>query len=373
MLRAFGVALALLTCDVIAGAILAGTGAIPPSDRGDLLTLKQESAREVLGQPNIREEPWAEQFGAELADFQLQAPTYVPFLVTAPHEFRSRFLNVIDGERSSHRPHLPPGATPLQVAFFGGSTMFGIGQRDDHTIPSEFARRAADAGVPVEVHNYGFPAWVSWQELQYLERLLASDRTFDVIVFYDGFNEFLVQRTEYSVDPTHSGASALQALASSFHTEHETAPGYLGGLRELVATYRRNSALSRLADRLFGTTPAPVWMAHASSASAEQQADAAMRIYRRSHRLISDLARDHGTPVRFFWQPTQAGWAPEIISRLPRDVIDISHALDGWQSDVYIGEVHTNEEGAFLVAEAMWDSLAPEMEQLERGKEPTGE
>ncbi|MEZ5178669.1 MAG: hypothetical protein R2746_10425 [Acidimicrobiales bacterium] len=32
--------------------------------------------------------------------------------------------------------------------FLGGSTMFGIGQRDDHTIESGFVRIADEAGTP---------------------------------------------------------------------------------------------------------------------------------------------------------------------------------------------------------------------------------
>lgn len=364
LLTAFGAVSALLVADVTAGAILTGTELMPPSDRGELVTLKEASARSVLGQPNIRHEPWAEPFAEELAAFQLQSPTYVPYLVMAPHDFHGRYLNVNGGERASYRPTTPAGAEPLRVAFFGGSTTFGIGQRDEHTIPSEVARIAEDAGTVVEVHNYGFPAWVSWQEFQYLERLLAAGESFDLVVFYDGFNEFLTQRTEYSTDPTHSGASTLQGLASDFHTEHETRPGYLAGLGELVTTYRRNSGLSRLADRLLGTTPTPSWMPSASSATGAQQARAALDIYRRSHALTSSLAADHSTPVQFFWQPIRDGWDSEVGDRLPRDVIDISHALDGKEGDVYIGEVHTNEVGARLVAESMWDALAPVLEQL---------
>ena len=98
--------------------------------------------------------------------------------------------------------------------------MFGVGQRDEHTIPSEVARLAEDDGVALEVHNYGLPGWVAWQEVQYLERLLARGERYDLAVFYDGFNELLVQGTGYSADPTHLGADVMDRFARDFTREH---------------------------------------------------------------------------------------------------------------------------------------------------------
>ena len=356
--------LGLLAVDVLAGALLSGTGLLPPADRGDLVTQKREAAAETMAMPNVVDEPWAASFGESLADFQLETPTYVPFIVAAPHPFRSPHLNVEDGARRSYQPSPSPGATPLRVAFFGGSTTFGIGQRDEHTVPSEVARLAEEDGVTLEVHNYGFPAWVSWQEQAYFERLLAAGREFDLAVFYDGYNEFLAQRTEYSTDPTHFGASSLQSLATRFHEEHETAPGFLGGPRELLDAYRRSSGLWRTADHLFGTAPAPSWQAHLSDESEEEHRAAALSVYRRSLDLIRPLARTHRVPVRFFWQPTSTGWSPEVLTGLPNDVVDISDALDGRQDEVYISDVHTNEIGARMVAEAMWAELAPMLTEM---------
>ncbi len=364
VLTVAGFLLVAMVLDVAAGAALSGTGLLRPSDRGDLLVVKRESARAVMGMPNIGGEPWARPFADELADFQLQDPTYVPYLISAPHDYEGTYLNVAGGERRSYRPDRAAGAPALQVAFFGGSTMFGIGQRDQHTIPSEIARIAESHGVALDVHNYGFPAWVAWQEYLYLERLLAAGHRFDLIVFYDGFNEFLVQRTDYSEQPTHYGASALQALASDFHDEHETEPGYLSGVAELTESYRRNSALWRVAEQVLGAEEPPSWRAAPSSAGPTAQQEAALAIYGRAHRTVTELARRNDTPVRSFWQPIQAGWPPDVHDALPDDVIGLSHALDGHQADVYIGEVHTNELGAHLVSEAMWAELEPTLRSL---------
>lgn len=362
-LTATGVVGALVALDVAIGAVLAGTGLLQPPDRGDALVLQQQAAAQTMAMPNIAEEPWAAAFGEELAAYQASAPVYVPYLVNAPHPFRGRLLNVADGERASYRAPLPGGSTPLHVAFFGGSTTFGIGQRDDHTIPSEFARLAEAAGVPVVVHNYGFPAWVSWQEHEYLERLLAAGRRFDLVVFYDGYNEFLVQRHFYSRDPTHYGASTLQVLASGWYEEHGVEPAFLDQPQELLDAYARSSALWRVLGRVTGREPTPDWQAVPSASELEQR-DAALGIYRRSTARIRDTAARAGVPVRSFWQPIEAGWPPEVTQQLPPGVVDLSHVLDGREQDLYISEVHTNEEGARLVAGGLWQELSPLVGQL---------
>ena len=57
--------------------------------------------------------------------------------------------------------------------FFGGSSMFGVFQRDEHTIPSDFAHFAAAAGIPVKVWNFGEIAYVNWQEMLQFEQLVT--------------------------------------------------------------------------------------------------------------------------------------------------------------------------------------------------------
>ena len=54
-----------------------------------------------------------------------------------------RYVNVEHGVRRSYEPPAGGSGRPRQVYFFGGSAMFGLFQRDEHTIPSEFARLAA--------------------------------------------------------------------------------------------------------------------------------------------------------------------------------------------------------------------------------------
>lgn len=362
LVTALAVVAALVIVDLAAGSVLTLAG-LPPDDRGEVERYVEGAVRTTMAAPPIASEPWAAEYGEALIDYQLGDARYVPYLVNGPHAFESRYLNATDTERVSYEPPVPTGQRPLRVAFLGGSVMFGVGQRDEHTIPSEFARLAEDAGVPVEVHNYGLPGWVSWQEFQYLERLVAAGEEYDLVVFYDGFNEFLVQNTGYSTDPTHLGAATVNQLAAQYHDEHEASQTVTAGLREVGSAYARFSAVGRLVDRLRGGDPVGEG-AYTSSATPEQQRDAALGIYRRAIDLTGAVLDDRDTPVRFFWQPTKAGWDPSVTDRLPDEVTDVSHALDGHEDELYIDEVHTNEAGAHLMAQALWDELRPQVEAL---------
>jgi hypothetical protein len=353
VLTLVGIVGILVLVDLVAGAILLGTGLLP-GDRGDTRADVEGAVRTTMEAPAVRDEPWAQAFGEAMIAFQLSDDDYVPYLVQGPHPFESPYLNTTQHERVSYRPEVDAGVEPLRVAFLGGSVMFGVGQRDEHTIPSEFARLAEADGIPVEVHNYGFPGWVAWQEFQYLERLLAAGERFDLVVSYDGFNEFLVQRTDFANGPTHLGRALLDQVAREYHLDHETEPGYLDGLHELWASYRENSAIGRLIEQWRGDEDAAATVA----ATPEEQADAALDVYARASARITDLV---GGPesVSFFWQPQRVGWPPEITDRLAPTVHDLSPLFDGREDQYYVDEVHTNEPGARLVAEAMWAELGP--------------
>lgn len=365
LVTVLGVVAALLLVDLAGGAILTAAG-MPPDDRGDTARQVEGAVRRTMAAPTIADEHWVEEYAESLVEFQLGGETYIPYLVRDPRAFESRYLNTTEAERVSYVPTVPGGVDPVRIAFFGGSVMFGVGQRDDHTIPSEVARLAEDEGIPVEVHNYGLPGWVGWQEAQYLERLLAAGEGYDLVVFYDGYNEFLVQYERYSIDPTHVGASIMDQFASDYHDDHETAPEPGDALAELGSAYARHSAVGRLLDRFNGDSPNEA--GEGGTVTPEQQAAAALDVYARFTDLATGLAADENTSVHFFWQPTKAGWDPSVTDRLPAGVTDLSSVLDGRQDDLYIDEVHTNEEGARLMAEALWDELGPELERAAAGR-----
>lgn len=364
LLRVVGALAVLAAIDLAVGTALDVTQVLP-SQRGDLLRGHEAQFAVDLESPAFQE-PWAEEYADEL--IQLWARTdgeYQPYLMWGPVAFHGRYVNSDGRERRSYEPPIEPGVTPLRIGFFGGSTMFGHGQRDLHTIPSEFARIAEREGVPVEVHNYGVPAWVSWQEYLYLERLLGDGEDFDLIVFYDGFNEILAQGSGPSSDPTHMGRQVFQQFAEDYHRENLTPGGWSDGVREMATAYGRSSIVARVLGIGSGASSGGEPGAD-DGATPEQRLDAALAVYARSVARVLDLTRLAGPPARFFWQPQPGGWAPETLSQLPEATIDISGSLDGAPDPVYLDVIHTNEKGARLVAAAMWEHLAPVLRSADR-------
>jgi len=356
--RVTAVVAVLVVLDVIAGSLLTATGVLP-HERGDVHDDITAAVAAIMSAPPIVDEPWAAQYGEDLTRFELGGDGYVPFLVRGPRPFDGQDLNTTDRERVSYVPEPTEGTEPIRIGFFGGSVLFGVGQRDEHTIPSEIARLAEAAGVEVEVHNFGFPGWVAWQEQQYLERILAGGEALDLVVFYDGFNEFLAQSTFPSPDPTHVGAEVLDELAEDWHETNEEPDGAWDGVRAVWNAYVDNSALAIAADEALGeeeVAPTPVDPA--------EQARAALAVYARSLVAAEDVAAAHGTATRFFWQPRRGGWPDAVIDGLPAEVTDVSGVFEGLEEHVYIDEVHTNEAGARMAAEALWVELQPEIERL---------
>jgi 4-amino-4-deoxy-L-arabinose transferase-like glycosyltransferase len=347
----------LVVVDLAAGTLLTATGARPPIDRGDLKAQVEQTVMGSMEQPPINAAPWAQQHGRDMVALELQTNDFQPYIVRAHAEYTSPTINITDRERVSYEP---AGVEPLRVAFFGGSVMFGVGQRDEHTIASAFSRIAEANGVPVEVHNYGYPAWVAWQEMQLFERRLAEDGGYDLAVFLDGFNDFYIQAHSLSEDPTHVGASVIDGLVADFREQRSSEPGAFDSISELFDGYRRASGAWRMWDTVQGRTASIPGADDVVSGTTEEQTDAALDVYGRALTLIEDLGEDSGTPVRFFWQPSAAGWPPEVLDRLPEGVIDLSNVFGGDPTPFY-DEVHTDEAGAEVIAQAMWDQLGPEL------------
>lgn len=72
------------------------------------------------------------------------------------------------------------------IWFFGGSTMWGTGVRDEGTIPSIFNKKTNE-----KVFNFGESAWTARQSLNQLMNVIADGYNPKKIIFYDGINEVL--------------------------------------------------------------------------------------------------------------------------------------------------------------------------------------
>jgi hypothetical protein len=110
---------------------------------------------------------------------------YYPFVGWKTKPFNGNTTHITkDGERV-HTPPERNGAPEKVVRFYGGSTMWGEGSDDQHTIPALFNERFPQ----YEVHNYGQLAYNTRQELDALINLYSKNDTTDIVIFYDGVND----------------------------------------------------------------------------------------------------------------------------------------------------------------------------------------
>jgi hypothetical protein len=130
--------------------------------------------------PNYANVTWATQHYRELN--QLKSD-YKSFIGWRHEPFQGETINI--GGRYAQRQTINDGRhKSKKVYFFGGSAMWGVGARDDGTIPSEFA-----TATGFWSENFGEFAYTAHQGLVLLVQLLQDGHRPDIVVFYDGVND----------------------------------------------------------------------------------------------------------------------------------------------------------------------------------------
>ena len=204
---------------------------------------------------------------------------------------------------------------PLSVYFFGGSTMFGLYQRDEHTIPSEFARLAQRDGIRRAGRQLR-AAGLRQLAGDAAARSSSSRRgdAPDLAVFYDGFNEVLgqfqlgphsrAQRTSrrsrwtkrLGLGPARPAARrGGEVVAAAPPTTPGRTSAWCTGWAAAgpLVTGRRNRGAARELDLARATRPSRPSGAGRYAAS----------IYARGVDLDRRLAGGYGFETAFFWQP----------------------------------------------------------------------
>lgn len=270
---------------------------------------------------------------------------------------RTPTLTTVDGVRRTWAP--PPTTTctaPVRVWFFGGSAMWGVGQRDDHTIPSYVVKAAYRDGIALDVENRAFPGDVAWQELWRLRIALANaPQPPQVVVTYDGFNDMRAVEWAYRAGLDVDG---------EFRAMHDQRMLQVVN-RLRVQDFPEDGPLTVADVDIDARPPDEAKIRRAGIA----QYVAAIEI---GTRMLADLGVEFVPSL----QPVLATRSPLVrgdppTSRLaqgragalrraaPDNVLDLTDALDDEQRPVYIDDVHTDERGARVVGERMWSELRP--------------
>lgn len=324
-----------------------------------------------------------------------------PYVYFRSQPFEGRHIRV--DERGVRRTWSPPrdegeggdegAAERPRVWVFGGSSAWGVGARDDFTIPSLIAKDLAARGLEVEVTNLAEIGYVSTQEVVALMLELRAGRRPDVVVFYDGLNDVTAAYQSGAAGWPQNEVNRRREFADRRRPGRLVAAGLRAWLLD-SATWRLAQAIS---GRLWrGPGPALDLPPLAPNPlGREALADAVLDTYRANRRLVGVLAREYGFGALFYWQPVlftrealdpfergqREKWSafePLFLAtyRRARERVDeecpafhdLSRVLDREPGLVFIDFCHTTEAANARIAPRIADDVA----RLLEGDESAG-
>jgi lysophospholipase L1-like esterase len=308
-----------------------------------------------------------------------------PYVEWWQRPFRGAYVTI---DERGLRP--TPGETgadtaALRILCFGGSTMMGMGARDDHTIPALLASRLAELGHRAAVTNYGQLGHNATQETITLLQLLKAGTRLDVAVFYDGVNEMACAEQTGTAEGLFNEARR-RAEFNLLLPERRRDLAIAALCALMPRTIRRLRRLTGL--DLRGPMAAPE--VDLRQLDLSRLARAVLAVYMANLRVVRLLASEFGFRPIFFWQPViatkrvktadEARWegdytkdpaarralyAAIVAARRgsaelagAADAVDLSALFDDRADPVYIDLYHLSEAGNAAVAEAMLPHVA---------------
>lgn len=161
---------------------------------------------------NYKNEPWAEQHFKEFREWEKES-NYLPYVIWRHEPYSGQTINV-DRERIRVTPPISGIPAAPATYFFGGSTMWAEGVRDDKTIPAYYQALSRETAV-----NYGEGGWTAHQSLNQLMEVMAGGRRPATVVFYDGVNEVLAKCSRGNDFFSHLSEKHIQAAMEYEPTE----------------------------------------------------------------------------------------------------------------------------------------------------------
>jgi hypothetical protein len=360
----------------------------------DRLAGKEQPSRRIL-EEGYGGATWPIQHYRELEQIE---DRWCPYVYFRQKPFRGQTIHVgSDGTRATWEP--PPvkagepatGRGEIRLLMLGGSSLWGFGARDDHSIPSLVAFMLYERGCRARVKNLAELGYVSTQEIVALLRELQAGYRPDVVVFYDGVNDttsaLLEGDTGLSTNERNRRAE-FNLLQSPMRLA-----GALGGwLVKESGSYRFAQAVRQ---RLIGGSSAVgVDLSSVTTFASEKAfspetirrlSEGVVQCYEANIALAHGLGRSYGFRPLFYWQPVvftkttqhpaeqqeaaRYGWAEPMFRevhakinssaglRTEKAFRDLSSIFGGSRDLVYIDYCHTTESANRRIAVAIVEDV----------------
>ncbi|WP_299438779.1 hypothetical protein [uncultured Aquimarina sp.] len=119
---------------------------------------------------------------------------WAPYIYYKLKEFDEKYHHInANGIRKTVNFNQKNRASAFKVFCFGGSTLFGTGTREQHTIPSRLSHYIHQ-NFPkknIEITNFGCHGYTRSIENIQLQREILKNNIPDLVIFYDGVNEVI--------------------------------------------------------------------------------------------------------------------------------------------------------------------------------------
>jgi len=308
---------------------------------------------------------------------------WLPYVYGRCRPFSGQYINVDDrGFRQGWNPKQESEAAiaPLKIFVFGGSTCWGMGARDNHTVPSELSKiLSAKINTPVNVFNFAENGHVATQSLLTLMMELRRGNVPDIVVFYDGINDaFSAHQNGVAGIPQNE-----YNRRAEFNVLHKDMR-HLFYKAAVPILFRRTLRFIDKVANLFVSARTNV--DSNPSENTELPKDI-LKVYTDIIFQVQSYGRKHDFDCCFFWQPsiyTKKNLTPYENSekqvnvryaKILKDVnskiaeipelrpengfYDIHDIFDNVEEGVYLDFAHVSENGNLTIAKAM----APEIVQ----------
>lgn len=295
-----GIVLLLLVALELLLSLLFGIFGAPEVAPPTNLDLRAESESYV-------ESEWGEQLIAETRAIGI--PRWYPYTYWRRPSYEGELVTIdpLRHRWTFNESNLDETGRDKQVIFmFGGSTMWGEGVRNEHTIPSLVSRELSEMGFAVEVVNFGENGYVSTQELIALFRELQQGHVPNIVIFYDGVND--------AFSTLQNGVAGLSQNERNRQLEFNLLHPLRNDDRWLLVLEDVGSkfALWRFAKTIrsrLSPKGGPVDAPAAAAPSAKPKVDADLvrrtwEMYAAVVRNVRHLGSLYGFKSHFYWQPT---------------------------------------------------------------------
>jgi lysophospholipase L1-like esterase len=325
-------------------------------------------------------------------EYQHLIADWQPYVNYRQRPFRGETITVLPGGvRATWNATPPNDAKPFRIWILGGSSAWGLGARDDFTLPSLLSKELSKLNLAVEVTNFGEIGYVSTQEYIWLSLKLREGNRPDLVILYSGANDIL-SALQNGLAGWPQNESKREA---SFEAQRNPARVVVAGARGLVEASALNRLASALAARLRGgpvqIAGDPAWKHPRLSDDA--LAESVLNTYAANCRLVEALGEAYGFQVLFYWQP--AIFSKRSASSFERDeivkynvlrplfektylqfqkrsaagndldfVVDLSRLFDDDPRTLFADFCHITEVANAVLAEKIAKEVAPKVVEL---------